>query len=151
MNRAAAPRGATALLTLAALGALLALADAKGDKGGRGVNVHRADADCRVCHTLDAAALRADRGAARDALAPDQEARCNTCHGAEGPSHRTGMAPKHAPPPALLLARDGHDGRIMCATCHYMHGEPTRAQAFERIDNKNGQLCLSCHTLAELQ
>ena len=58
-----------------------------------GADVHRRDADCRVCHTLDAAALNADPSLARGALVADLEARCATCHDDEGPSHKTGVRP----------------------------------------------------------
>ena len=124
---------------------LLALADAR---TGIGPDVHRADADCRRCHTADAAALRADSAAARVALVPDLDARCMACHGAEGPSHRTGMRLKRAAPALLPLSRDG---LVTCGTCHLVHGERVKAEAFERIDNHRGQLCLSCHTMSELQ
>jgi predicted CXXCH cytochrome family protein len=113
-----------------------------------GTDVHRADADCRVCHTLDGGALRADPAAARAALVPDLEARCAGCHGDEGPSHKTGIRPVRAEPPTLPLAADG---TIACTTCHYMHGEKNDFGDFLRLDNRRGGLCLSCHELSELQ
>src|SRR5262245_23125752 len=109
---------------------------------------HREAADCRVCHTLDGPALNADPAAARTALVPDLEARCMACHGDEGPSHKTGIPPKRAVPPLLPL---GAEGTIVCATCHFMHGEHNDFGDFLRIDNRRGALCLSCHELSELQ
>lgn len=117
-------------------------------RGPKGEDVHRPGADCRACHTADAAALQADPAGARTRLVPDLEARCAACHAAQGASHRTGMRPRHPLPPGLPLAADGTIG---CATCHYLHGEPTRTPDFERIDNRRGALCLTCHTLTELQ
>ncbi len=113
-----------------------------------GEDVHRRDGDCMACHTRDAAELTADPSAARTALAPDLEARCNRCHGDEGPSHKTGIVPKRAEPSELPLASDG---TISCATCHYMHGESNAFGDFLRLDNHRGGLCLSCHELSELQ
>jgi hypothetical protein len=113
----------------------------------QGENVHRADARCEACHTADATALHADPEAARHLLAPDLEARCAACHGDEGPSHETGIPPR-PPPPALPLS---DQGRITCATCHYMHAESNAFGDFVRIDNRRGGLCLTCHQLSELQ
>lgn len=101
-----------------------------------------------MCHTADATLLSAHRDAAAAALVPDLEAVCSRCHADEGPSHRTGMAPKRPVPASLPLAADG---TITCATCHFMHGEATTAESFERIDNRRGQLCLTCHDLSELE
>ena len=61
---------------------------------------------------------------------------------------QTGIPPKGAVPPQLPLSADG---KITCATCHFLHGEPGAGEAFCRIDNRKGALCLSCHTLAELE
>ncbi len=130
---------------VAGVAALLAIADAKPVPGP---DVHRPDADCRFCHTADAAALHADSTLARTALVPDLEARCLRCHGGEGPSHPTGMRPGRPVPPELPLSRDG---LVTCSTCHWLHGEGERARDYERIDNRRGRLCLSCHTLKELQ
>jgi hypothetical protein len=104
--------------------------------------------DCAVCHTGDVASLSARREAAGTALVPNLEAVCNGCHADEGPSHRTGMHPKRPDPISLPLAADG---TVTCSTCHFVHGETTAAQSFERIDNRHGQLCLTCHELAELE
>lgn len=103
---------------------------------------------CLVCHTDDAPALARDPAAAREALAPDLEDRCNACHADEGPSHKTGVAPHGAVPAALPLAADG---TISCATCHFVHDEPSPGECFTRIDNSRGALCLTCHTMAELE
>ena len=111
-------------------------------------NVHRPDADCTGCHTSDRAALEADRDAARFALAPDLESRCLVCHDDEGPSHHTGIRPRKPVPDILPLSRDG---LIVCATCHWMHGERNDFGDFVRIDNARGGLCLTCHELRELQ
>ncbi|HTQ48499.1 MAG TPA: cytochrome c3 family protein [Polyangiaceae bacterium] len=109
---------------------------------------HRADADCTLCHRGEAAALARDPVAARGLLVPDLEARCMGCHSAEGPSHRTGVRPRGAVPASLPLSSDG---LITCATCHFVHGEGERKLSYERIDNRRGQLCLTCHTMSELQ
>ena len=103
---------------------------------------------CLVCHTDDAPVLGRDPTAARGALVPDLEAHCNGCHSDEGPSHKTGMAPHGAVPSVLPLAGDG---TIMCATCHFMHDEPSPGESFTRMDNSRGALCLTCHTMAELE
>ena len=132
---------AAPLALLVLLAATIAQARAHGD------DVHRADGRCEACHTADAATLHADPAAARRLLAPDLEARCAGCHGDEGPSHETGIPPKSPPPPGLPLA----DGRISCATCHYMHGESNTFGDFVRLDNRRGGLCLTCHQLSELQ
>lgn len=113
-----------------------------------GENVHRPDADCRTCHTADAAALKRNPAAARTALAPNLEATCNRCHGAQGPSHKTNIAAKPGVPPNLPLSVDG---RITCATCHFMHGENNAFGDFLRLNNRRGGLCLSCHKLSELE
>jgi len=112
-----------------------------------GVNVHQTGVDCETCHTAAAALLSAHRDAAASALVPDLDAVCIRCHGDEGPSHLTGIAPKRPVPTSLPLAANG---TITCATCHFMHGEATTGESFERIDNRRGQLCLTCHDLSEL-
>jgi hypothetical protein len=111
-------------------------------------NVHRPDADCAGCHTADAATLRSDPAAARNLLVPDLEERCLVCHDDEGPSHHTGIRPRKPVPADLPLSRDGV---IVCATCHFMHGEQNPFGDFVRIDNSRGGLCLTCHELRELQ
>ena len=131
---------AAALLPL-----LLSPAHARAPKGP---NAHRPEADCRLCHTADAATLRSDPAKARTLIFPDLEARCASCHAGEGPSHKTGVRPRGSVPPDLPLSSDG---LITCGTCHFIHGESNRANAFERIDNRRGQLCLTCHKLSELQ
>jgi hypothetical protein len=127
---------------------LVALAAALVQAKPQGENVHSPDARCDACHTADATVLKADPDAARRLLAPDLEARCLACHADEGPSHATGIVP-HSPPPAALPL--SADGRITCATCHYMHGESNAFGDFVRIDNRHGGLCLTCHQLSELQ
>ena len=114
----------------------------------KGDDVHRPGVDCLVCHTADAEALAGNPAAARTLLQPDIEARCMACHGDEGPSHPTGGPPKPGVPEALPLSPQG---LLTCATCHYMHGERNDFGDFVRIDNRRGGLCLTCHTLAELQ
>jgi hypothetical protein len=133
--------GATAVLLLL----LLASADARRDPGP---DVHRPDADCRTCHTADAAALKRDPVMARSALVPDLDAHCMACHAGEGPSHKTGVRPRATVPAGLPLSGDG---LITCATCHFMHGEGDRAHDYQRIDNRRGQLCLTCHSMSELR
>jgi predicted CXXCH cytochrome family protein len=113
-----------------------------------GPDVHRPDAACQGCHTADAAALGRDPAAARSALVPDIDARCMSCHGGEGPSHKTGVMPRGAVPANLPLSSNG---QIMCATCHFVHGEGERSRDYQRIDNRRGQLCLTCHKMSELQ
>jgi hypothetical protein len=130
-------------------GALLAAPLAVASAGGpRRENVHRPDADCTTCHTADRGLLEGDRTAARRLVAADVDGRCAACHDDEGPSHRTGIAPRKPVPEVLPLSADG---RITCATCHFVHGEPDSFAAFERIDNARGGLCLTCHELAELE
>jgi hypothetical protein len=137
-------RWVLAPLVLVHLVTLLAAALAK----PHGENVHRAGGDCRACHTADATTLSADKAAAATALAPDLEARCASCHGDEGPSHRTGIRPMKSAPAALPLAADG---TIACATCHFLHGENNTFGDLLRLDNRRGGLCLSCHELSDLQ
>ncbi len=143
-DHASLARRRLAACVVAGLALTLALARAR---GARGTNVHRADADCRTCHTAASSELRGDSSAARTALVPDLEARCMVCHADQGPSHRTGIAPRTPPPATLPLTR----GRITCSTCHFVHGEGDRHLDFVRIDNRRGALCLTCHKLAELQ
>ncbi len=137
-----------ATATLPTLVAALAVATVVVAARPHGDDVHRRDADCRTCHTTDAAALSADAAAAKAALAGDLETRCMACHGDQGPSHRTGMRPTKSVPPDLPVAADGTIG---CATCHFMHGENDTFGDFLRRDNRRGGLCLSCHDLSELQ
>jgi hypothetical protein len=111
-------------------------------------NVHRSDAECTACHTRERAVLEGDRAAARALLAADLEERCLLCHGDEGPSHHTGIRPRRPIPDALPLSVEG---LITCATCHFVHGEQNAPTSFVRIDNSRGGLCLTCHTLAELE
>jgi len=136
-------RGSGAAFLL--LTASLALVSAKGP---RGENVHRPDAACPACHTADRTVLERDRAAAADLLAADLEERCILCHGDQGPSHHTGIRPVKPVPATLPLSVEG---LITCATCHFVHGEPTAAPDFVRIENSRGGLCLTCHELAELQ
>lgn len=111
-------------------------------------NIHRQDADCTRCHTVDRATLEADPVEARTRLVDDVDTRCNECHGDEGPSHRVGMPPTKPLPDTLPLASNGN---IACATCHFVHGEHNSFRDFVRIDNARGGLCLTCHELAELE
>ena len=140
VRRAAAPAPVAAAIALAIVAAWA--------RAPRGPDVHHPGADCRACHTADAAALLADSAQARERLEPDLEARCLACHPNEGPSHRTGMKPAR-PVPASLPLSDA--GLVTCATCHFVHGEANRARDYERLDNRKGALCLSCHTLKELE
>ena len=117
-------------------------------RGPRGENVHRPDADCTACHTNARATLEQDPVVARRLLAPDLEERCILCHGDQGPSHRTGIRPRKPVPDTLPLSAEG---LITCATCHFMHGEPSALRDFVRIDNSRGGLCLTCHELSELE
>lgn len=111
-------------------------------------NVHRPDADCAGCHTVARPLLEGDPVAARTNLVADVDARCNACHDDEGPSHHVGIAPRKPVPATLPLSGSG---LIMCATCHFVHGERAPVGGFVRIDNSRGGLCLTCHALAELQ
>jgi hypothetical protein len=114
----------------------------------RGPDVHRLDGSCDACHTADAATLHQDPARAATLLVEDLEARCNGCHGDEGPSHKTGMSPGKTTPDALPLSGEG---KVTCATCHFMHGESDAFDNFCRLDNRRGGLCLTCHELSELQ
>lgn len=137
-------RVAWTVLAAVVLAAPLAIVLAKPQRE----NVHRPDAECGGCHTVDRTVLEADPVAARTQLAPDIDDRCNACHGDEGPSHRTGIAPRKPVPDVLPLSSSG---KIGCGTCHFVHGERDPFGDFVRIDNARGGLCLSCHTLEELQ
>ena len=110
-------------------------------------NVHRPDANCLECHTVDRTTLETEQAAARAKLAPDLESRCFVCHD-EGPSHHTGIKPTMPVPATLPLSVDG---LITCATCHFVHGEPQGVGDALRINNDRGALCLTCHKLSELQ
>jgi predicted CXXCH cytochrome family protein len=114
----------------------------------RGEDVHRADANCRICHTADRAALSSNPARARTLLLPNLEATCNRCHGSEGPSHKTGMKATTKVPAELPL---DPGGTVTCATCHFLHGENNQFGDFLRIDNRRGKLCLSCHKISELR
>jgi hypothetical protein len=114
----------------------------------RGEDVHRADANCRICHTADRTALNSNPARARVLLVPNLEATCNRCHGSEGPSHKTGMKATTRVPAELPLDAGGI---VTCATCHFMHGESNAFGDFLRIDNRRGKLCLSCHKISELR
>jgi predicted CXXCH cytochrome family protein len=127
---------------------LLALLVAVVQAKPQGASIHRPDSDCVLCHTAGRAVLQANPTAARTALVPDIDVRCTACHDDVGPSHPTGMAPRK-PVPAMLPLSD--DGRITCATCHFVHGEQNPYGDFLRIDNSRGALCLTCHQLAELE
>lgn len=124
---------------------LLALADAHPIPGP---DVHRPDAACLGCHTADAVTLNRDPTNARSALIPNLEARCLACHGGEGPSHKTGVRPRGLVPASLPLSSEG---LVTCATCHFVHGEGERSRNYQRIDNRRGQLCLTCHRMSELR
>ena len=110
-------------------------------------NVHRPDANCLECHTVDRTTLETEQAAARAKLAPDLESRCFVCHD-EGPSHHTGIKPTMPVPATLPLSVEG---LITCATCHFVHGEPQGVGDALRINNDRGALCLTCHKLSELQ
>ncbi len=141
--RALVARGVGAALPL-----LLLAPPSAAARAPKGPDAHRPESDCRLCHTADAATLRSDPARARELILPDLESRCFDCHAGEGPSHKTGVRPRGVVPPELPLSSDG---RITCSTCHYVHGEANRANSFERIDNRRGKLCLTCHKLSELQ
>jgi len=110
-------------------------------------NVHRPEADCLECHTVDRTTLEGEHAKARAQLAADLESRCFTCHD-EGPSHHTGIKPTMPVPDTLPLSVEG---LITCATCHFLHGEPNAVGDALRINNDRGALCLTCHKLSELQ
>lgn len=114
----------------------------------RGENVHQPNANCLICHTAARADLAANPVRARALLRPNLEAVCIGCHGSQGKSHPTGMKPKMRVPPTLPLSVDG---QVTCATCHFMHGENNQFGDFDRLDNRRGQLCLSCHKMSDLQ
>lgn len=134
-------------VAVAAAGVLYVAGTALAKKAS-GENVHRMDGNCRTCHTADATELNANRSRAMTALQPNLEATCNRCHGAQGPSHKTNVAAKPGVPSILPLSVDG---KLTCATCHYMHGENNQYGDFLRIDNRRGKLCLTCHKMSELE
>src|SRR5262245_47651367 len=138
-------RGGWRVLVPVLLVSLVAVVMAKKPAGE---NVHRPDADCMGCHTADQATLERDHASARAHLAADLEERCVLCHNSEGPSHHTGIRPRKPVPDRLPLSAEG---LITWATCHFIHGEPGAADAFLRIENSRGGLCLTCHELSELQ
>ncbi|HUK33062.1 MAG TPA: cytochrome c3 family protein [Vicinamibacterales bacterium] len=111
-------------------------------------NVHHPDADCTPCHGQNREILQADSATARTLLVPNIDDYCYSCHDDEGPSHHVGIKPKKPVPDLLPLSGDG---LITCGTCHFVHGEKTSNESFERIDNSRGGLCLTCHELSELQ
>lgn len=127
---------------------LLAAAFAVVQAAPKGGNVHQSQADCTGCHTADRATLEHDPRAAPALIVSDVDARCSGCHDDEGPSHHVGVRPAKPVPEALPLSASG---LITCATCHFVHGERNLFGAFVRVDNSRGGLCLTCHTLAELQ
>jgi hypothetical protein len=147
-KRQALQRSLALALALWGLGSSLFLRQALSRSKAQGEDVHRRDANCRSCHTADRDALDGDPAKARLSLRADLEATCNRCHGSQGPSHKTGVRATMSVPPALHLSSEG---RLTCATCHYMHGESNRFGDFLRIDNRRGQLCLSCHQLSDLK
>jgi hypothetical protein len=129
-------------------GAPLWTAPVLADGGAKGPNVHTMNGPCLTCHTADHDVLMADKTRAKALLRPDLEIVCNRCHGDQGASHQTGIRPKGNVPPNLPLSASG---KIVCSTCHYMHGESNTFGDFVRIDNRRGGLCLSCHQLSDLQ
>lgn|GEM_PF-1923513 len=137
------PRGTSPVLRPQVFIAV-ALANSK----AKGANVHRKDAPCQTCHTADAVTLNRNASRAKLLLRPDLEAVCNRCHGDQGASHKTGGKPTMPVPATLPLSADG---RLTCATCHFMHSENNSFGDFVRLDNRRGQLCLSCHKLSDLQ
>lgn len=135
------------LISGVCLALLVASALARGK--AHGDDVHRPGAPCATCHTTaNAAELNQDKSRARTMLRPDLEAVCAKCHGNEGPSHKTNIPSKPKSPAELPL---GPGRRITCTTCHWIHGEDNHFGAFLRIDNRRGKLCLSCHTMSELE
>jgi predicted CXXCH cytochrome family protein len=111
----------------------------------QGEDVHKKDGNCRACHTGDAEVLNKNPKAAATALLPNLDATCNRCHAAQGASHKVGMVGKKTVPELPLT-----EGKLTCATCHFMHGEGGGPD-YLRVDNRRGKMCLSCHTMAELQ
>lgn len=128
---------------------IAALAFAAGAKRGS-PNVHheRTGAGCLACHTADEAVLTGTASARDPMLVDDLDAHCAACHDPLDASHRTGVVPKKPVPPSLPLAADG---KVTCATCHFMHAENDAFGDFVRVDNRQGALCLTCHELAELE
>ena len=116
--------------------------------GSANESPHVAAADCFLCHTADSAGLAHDPAMARSALVSGIEETCNGCHADEGPSHKTGMPPRAPLPAALPLSPEG---MITCSTCHFVHGEAGAGSSWLRIDNRRGELCLTCHTMADLE
>jgi hypothetical protein len=139
---------AVLVLALWSLGTSFFLSQVLARSKARGEDAHRRDANCRTCHTADRDALGVDPSQAKLWLRTDLEATCNRCHGTQGPSHRTGGKATMSVPSTLPLSSDG---RLTCATCHFMHGERNSFGDFLRIDNRRGQLCLSCHKLSDLK
>jgi predicted CXXCH cytochrome family protein len=134
------------ILAASALGTLVLMSLALAHTPrAQGEDVHKRDSNCRACHTVDADALNRNPKAAAATLLPNLDATCNRCHAAQGASHKVGVAAKKSVPELPLS-----EGKLTCATCHFMHGEGGGPD-FLRIDNRRGKMCLSCHTMAELQ
>lgn len=134
-----------------ALAALVAsTGPALGSARSGSANVHREKGGpaCLSCHSTDEPTLRARASAQDPMLAPDVDARCASCHDPLDASHRVGVTPKKSVPAALPLSPEG---KVICATCHFMHAENDAFGDFVRIDNRKGALCLTCHDLADLQ
>src|SRR5260370_6130673 len=76
-------------LLLGCVGLFLVAVFAYAAPRAKGENVHRADANCRTCHTADRAALSSNPARARTLLVTNLEPTCNRCHGDHGPSHKS--------------------------------------------------------------
>jgi hypothetical protein len=142
------PRSWQGVAGVAALLAAVGLALAAAKDGSPNVHREKAGTACVACHTADEGTLRSQASAQSPMLADDLDARCAACHDPLDASHRTGVLPKKPVPPALPLSGDG---KVTCATCHFMHGENDAFGDFVRLDNRQGALCLTCHELADLQ
>lgn len=116
--------------------------------GAADVHRDKSPGSCLACHSADEPTLHARASVASPMLADDLDARCAACHDPLDASHRTGVVPKRPVPPALPLSADG---KVTCATCHFMHAESDAFGDFVRIDNRKGALCLTCHELSELE
>lgn len=114
-------RGAAVVLLLA-LGAAARAADPPALTGAH------ADLACSECH---------DQGVTAD---------CDRCHEAKGNIHPVGVVPSMALPEGFTA---GGDGKLLCRTCHLLHGGKPAARFVRGVGPENNTerktFCAACH------